>query len=202
MTISQRFARLATRIAVASPRLARLLRRPLRRQFDRLAPQWDRIVGPGHLAALEAALAELPPPRRALDVGTGTGNAAFLVAERFPDAEVTGVDVSPAMVAAAEAKIPPALAGRVRFLAADASALPLPDGGFDLVTLANAIPFFAELDRVLAADGTVLVSYSHGPATPIWVPPETLRARFAERGFSHFADFVAGDATCLLARRR
>ena len=144
----------------------------------------------------------MPPPRRALDLGTGTGAAAFAIAERFPAAEVIGVDLAPAMVEAAAAKTPAELAGRITFLEADASALPLPDGSCELVSLANMIPFFAELERVLAPGGAALFSFAHGPATPIFVPPKRLRMELSARGFSQFADFTAGAATCLVARKR
>lgn len=201
MTPAQRGARLTTMLVLRSPRLWRLLRVPFRRYFDLLAPRWDRIIGPGDLDALAAALAEVEPPRHVLDVGTGTGAAAFLLAERFPGARVTGVDVSPAMVAAARAKTPPELAGRVRFLEADAAELPVPDGSCDVVTLANMIPFFDELARLVAPGGSLLVSFSEGADTPIWVPPERLRSELERRGFEHLAEFAAGRATCLRARR-
>ena len=70
MTFAQRGARLTTTLVVARPRLWRLFRAPLRGYFSRLAPRWDGIVGPGHLVALRPALAEVPPPRRALDPGS------------------------------------------------------------------------------------------------------------------------------------
>lgn len=197
MTPTQRAVRLATTLAVAQPRLWRLLRAPFRRYFDSLAPRWELIAGAAHLDALAAALADVPPPRRALDIGTGTGLAASLVAHRFPTAEVVGVDLSRAMVAVAQARG----GERMQFVVADASQLPLATGSFDLVMLVNMIPFFDELDRVLAPDGTLLVSYSKGPATPIWVPAERLRSELAQRGFSQFSEVAAGAATCFAARR-
>ncbi|MGH2936324.1 MAG: class I SAM-dependent methyltransferase [Gaiellaceae bacterium] len=201
MTLPQRGARLTTTLVVSQPSVWRFLRRPFRGYFTLLAPRWDRITTAGDLAALNAALADVSPPRRALDVGTGTGAAAFLVAERFPETEVIGVDLSPAMVAAAEAKTPPQLVDRVRFLTADAAQLPLPAASCDLVTVANMIPFFDELARVLAPAGTLLVAYAEGAETPIYVPPKRLRAELGQRGLTHFADFTAGAATCLLVRR-
>jgi SAM-dependent methyltransferase len=105
------------------------------------------------------------------------------------------------MVAAARAKTPSELAGRVRFLEADAAALPLERGSCDLVVLVNMIPFVDELDRVLAPGGTLLVSYSQGPKTPIWVPAARLRDRLSRLGFDRFEEFAAGAGTCLLARR-
>jgi SAM-dependent methyltransferase len=196
----RRFARLATRAVVARPGLWPLFRRPLRAQFDALAPAWHGILGPEALAPLAAALDRLdPPPARVLDLGTGTGKAAQLVAERFPEAEVVGVDLAPAMVEQARRVLPAELAGRVRFEVADASALPYEDGAFDLVVLLNMIPFFAELARVTAAGGTVVVAHVSGPATPIWTPPQTLRAKLAPIGFAGFEELAAGNGTALVA---
>ena len=198
----RRFARLATRVVVARPSLWGLFRRPLRAQFDALASQWDAILGPEALAPLVAALDRLDSaPGRALDVGTGTGKAARLIAVRFPGAEVVGVDLAPAMVEQARLLLPAELAGRVRYVVGDASALPSDDGAFDLVVLLNMIPFFPELARVTAAGGTIVVAHVSGPSTPIWTPPETLRARLAPLGFGSFDELAVGGGTALLARK-
>lgn len=157
---------------------------------------------PEAFAALEEALGALEaPPRQILDLGTGTGAAAFVVARRFADAEVVGADLAERMLAEARTNTPPELAGRVRFLAADGSRLPFADRSFDLVVLANMIPFFDELDRVLAPGGHAVFSFSAGPETPIWVPPKRLRRELGDRGFSEFADFGASGGTALLARK-
>ena len=198
----RRLARVATNAVVARPNLWRGFRWLLRRQFDRLAPNWNAMRGPHALAALEQALEAIPePPRRVLDLGTGTGAAAFAAARRFPMAEVVGADLAERMLAEARAQTPPELAGRVRFQAADASRLPFEDSAFDLVVLANMIPFFDELARVVARGGRVALTFSAGPETPIWVPPERLRHELGARGFTDFADFEAHGATALLAQR-
>jgi SAM-dependent methyltransferase len=198
----RRFARLAARSVVARPGLWRVFRGPLRAQFGALAPRWDGLLGPEALAPLQAALDRVEDaPGRALDVGTGTGKAARLVAERFPAAEVVGVDLAPAMVEQARRLLPAGLAGRVAFAEADAAALPFADGDFDLVVLLNMIPFFPELARVTAPDGALVVAHTSGPATPIWTPPETLAARLASAGFDGFEQLVAGTGTAFLARR-
>jgi SAM-dependent methyltransferase len=195
-------ARLATVLVVRAPWLWPLFRRVLERQFDWLAPRWDGMRTPGHLAPLQAALEAVDgPPRRVLDVGTGTGAAAFEVAGRWPEAEVVGVDLSARMVEQARRKTPPGLTDRVRFERADSASLPFADGSFDLAVLANMIPFFDELERVVAPAGYALFSFSDGPRTPIYVPPARLRAALAARGFSEFADFSAGPGTALLARK-
>jgi SAM-dependent methyltransferase len=202
VTLGRRFARLATDAVVRRPGLWRLFRGPLRRQFDRLAPRWDAIRAEGHLESFERALEQVErPPRRALDLGTGTGDAAFAIARRFPEAEVVGIDISRAMVEGARRKTPPDLADRVRFEVGDASALPFEHGAFDLVSLANMIPFFDELARIVAPGGYVLFTFSGGSGTPIYVPPERLRAELGRRGFAHFAEVAAGRGTAFLARK-
>jgi SAM-dependent methyltransferase len=201
--LGRRFARLATRAVVARPWLWRAFRGPLRMQFDRLAPIWDGRRGPEALAPLEAALERLErPPGRVLDLGTGTGKAARLVGRRFPEADVTGVDLSPAMVAEALRLLPSELAGHVRFEVADASALPYEDGAFDLVVLLNMIPFFAELARVTAPGGTLVVASFAGPATPIYTAWETLRRELGRAGFGSFEELTLGEGDAFLARRQ
>jgi malonyl-CoA O-methyltransferase len=174
----------------------------LKTQFDALAPQWEGMLGPEALAPLAAAFDRLEsPPARVLDVGTGTGKAARLVAERFPAAEVLGVDLSPEMVDQARRLLPPESSPRLRFEVADASALPVRSEAFDLVVLLNMIPFFDELGRVTAPGGTVVVAHVSGPSTPIWTSPETLRARLAPFGFDGFEELAAGGGTAFLARK-
>lgn len=202
MIDGQRFARMVTDAVVRRPLLWRALRRPLRSMFDGLAPTWETRIGPHHLGALELALVDVPGPRSVLDLGTGTGVVALALAERYPDAEVVGIDLSPAMIEEARRKILPDLAGRVGFEVGDASALAVPDGAFELVVLSNMIPFFAELARVVAPGGTLVLSSSRGAETPIYVPPERLRQELGKRGFAEFAEFSAEPATALRAQRR
>jgi SAM-dependent methyltransferase len=191
-----------TRAVVARPRVWRLLRRPLRSQFSLLAPVWEDRIGPEGLLPLGAALDRLPaPPTRVLDVGTGTGKAARLVARRFPEAEAIGIDLSPAMIERADDLLPNELASRVRYQVADANQLPFEDGSFDLVVLMNMIPFFEELARITASGGHVVFASSRGARTPIYVPSTTLRARLEPLGFADFDQVEAGEGTALLVRR-
>jgi SAM-dependent methyltransferase len=201
-SFGRRFARLTTNAVVGRPRLWGVFRWLTRAQFERLAPTWDSLRRPEAFAALDRALGVLPaPPERVLDLGTGTGLAAFVAARRFPNAAVVGVDLAPGMVEQARQRTPPELAERVRFQQADAARLPFEDGAFDLVQLANMIPFFDELTRVTAPGGHLLFSFSAGPETPIWVPPERLRQELGPHGFADFADFEVEGATALLARK-
>jgi trans-aconitate 2-methyltransferase len=69
--------------------------------------------------------------RQAVDLGCGPGNSTEVLAARFPDAEVIGLDSSPDMIDAARQRLP-----RLRFELADIAAWDAP-GRFDVV-LANA----------------------------------------------------------------
>jgi len=47
----------------------------------------------------EATIEAVPfPPRRVLELGVGTGETTRRLLERYPDAEVTGLDAHPEMV--------------------------------------------------------------------------------------------------------
>lgn len=202
MTLGQRFARLATDVSVRQPGLWRLFRPVVRRQFDRVAPAWGQMRSVNAFDSFKVALDAVDPPRRTLDLGTGAGQAAFIVAERFRETEIVGADLSPEMLAQARSATPAQVAGRVRFELADGSKLPYEDGAFDLVTLANMIPFFDELARVTAPGGSVVFSFSGGAETPIYVPFERLRSELGRRGFTEFADFSVGRGTSLVAKKR
>ncbi|MFE4592474.1 class I SAM-dependent methyltransferase [Streptomyces laurentii] len=97
------------------------------RSFDRFARDYDRFVTllPGRNTSWLLGLA--PGGGRALDAGCGSGHAALALADRYE--EVVGVDLSPSLIALAEAtRAHP----RVRYLARDLFDLTDADG-FDLV---------------------------------------------------------------------
>src|SRR6476660_3014373 len=82
--------------------------------------------------AIEHAVERLQPRpgERILDVATGTGWGSRILAQRFPDARITGSDIAEQMLDYARATA--ALQKLdVDYLHADAEALPFPDGAFD-----------------------------------------------------------------------
>ncbi len=187
--------RMLNRLIVRAPWAWPVIRRPMRRFFDRCAPEWDARSGAGsveHLAPLAAALLHVTPaPERALEVGTGTGEGALLLAREFPQATVRGVDVSEEMIRTATRKVGLDPEGRVAFKVADAAELPYDDGSFDLVAHLNMPPFVAEVARVLRPGGHVVVASSWGDATPFYTPNAVLDWTFAKRGIEPAA---AGEA--------
>jgi SAM-dependent methyltransferase len=189
--------RLVTNAVVRWPALWPVFRPLVRRQFSRLAPVWAEMRRPDSLAPFEAALDRVDGTvRRALDVGTGTGAGALAIAERFPNGEIVGLDVSAAMLEEARR-----LAPGVEFVEGDASALPFGAGEFDLVAHANMIPFLDETARVLRPGGWTVYAFSAGPETPIYVAPDRLRRELERRGFTDFAEIAAGRGNAVLARR-
>jgi len=198
VTWQQRFARLVTDLVVRVPALWPLLRPALTRIFDRIAPEWDEATGPQRMVAYEAALERVPgEPASALDLGTGTGDGAIAIARRWPAVDVLGVDVSAGMIAEARRKAP-----TLRFEVADARRLDVPDGAFDFAAMNNVIPFFDELGRIVAPGGHLLVAFSRGPETPIYVAPGRLRRGLERAGFELVEEVATNPGTAIVARRR
>ena len=95
-------------------------------------------------------LAAHRPVRRIVDLGCGTGSAAVILAQRFPDAEVVAVDQSAEMLARLQAKAARlGLTDRVRVVEADLDE-PWPAiGTADVVWSSMALHHLADPDRAL-----------------------------------------------------
>ena len=106
-------------------------------RFGRWASTYDehwlqpRFFEPVREDTLRRAALLASDPRRVLDVGCGTGTLLRKAAERFPRADLSGVDLAPGMVEAARE----AWGGDrpARFVRAAADHLPFEDGEFGLV---------------------------------------------------------------------
>jgi SAM-dependent methyltransferase len=130
---------------------------------DSMPEAYERWLGPTifepfaeDLARRVAALA----PRRILELAAGTGIATRQLLAQLTDAEVVATDLNPAMVELGRRLAPGATWER-----ADATALPIDDTSFDVVTCQFGVMFFpdrvaalAEARRVLRPGGTVIVS--------------------------------------------
>ena len=194
----------AVNSAVASfPWSWRLFRRPVRRFFDSVAAGWDERVrsdSPEYLMPLQAALDRLQArPARILDIGTGTGAAALELVDRYPDAEVMGIDVSSEMVARAGVRAADP-SNRVRFLVADIASFE-EEEGFDLIAMLNTPPFFDKVVALLRPGGFVVNASSYGARTPFFTPPGLLERGFERRGLRTIAAEQVGLGAYYLAKR-
>jgi len=131
-------------------------------------PRWVRfqerldreIAGLGLLALERAALAE---GEAVLDVGCGCGGTALEIARRVGSrGRVLGVDLSRPMLARARERAAAAGAGQLRFVEADAQAVALEPGVFDVLFSRFGVMFFgdpiaafANLRRALRPAGRV-----------------------------------------------
>ena len=124
--------------------------------FDDLAPRFDRQLVQMLDYHAPALLADLVAGQRAqfeqiLDLGCGTGLAAPSL-ERF-GAQVTGVDLSPAMLAKAAER-----GGYDHLVRAEAvTFLESHAGRFDLILAADVLIYFGDLAPLLAAAAQALV---------------------------------------------
>jgi len=120
--------------------------------FARHAEEWDTIRSlHSPDKRVEAALAEALGSQalgRLLDVGTGTGRIAELLAPRAT--QVTAFDKSPEMLRVARARLQHLPAGSVDLIQGDFTALPFPDAAFDTVTFHQVLHYAQEPEAVLA----------------------------------------------------
>lgn len=178
-----------------APWLWPLLRGPVRRFFDLRADSWDQRTvesDPEFLLPLAAALTRVAEPERVLDLGTGTGAAALLVAREFPRCSVRGVDISEPMIRLATKRVGLDPDGRVSFRVADASHLPFSDDSFDLVTQLNLPPFLSETARVLRPAGHFISATSWGERTPFHVDEAALERAASRSGLTLVASGQVG----------
>ena len=130
------------------------------RHYERVARWFLR----GLYRRVAADVAAAAPPRAAvLDVGTGPGLLLAEIARRRPDLRVTGVDVSPDMVSAAERHLAH-LGDRASVHVADAADLPFEDGMFDLAVCSLSVHHWADV-----AAGVAEVARVVGPSGEIRV---------------------------------
>ncbi|WP_456316234.1 ArsR/SmtB family transcription factor [Teichococcus oryzae] len=149
----------------ASARIAAERARIASESFRREGADWDEIRALGlPVAAIEAALLELLPPRlgRVADIGTGTGRLLELMAPRAE--AVLGLDASREMLALARARLGERGIGNASVRLADMYRLPLPDAGFDAVTLQMVLHYaedpaaaLAEAARLLRPEGLLVI---------------------------------------------
>ena len=112
------------------------------------------------------SLGRLSPGERVLDLGSGAGTDSLVAAQMVGESgRVTGIDMTPEMLAKARAAAAELGAANVEFVEGEAERLPFPDGHFDVVISNGVIDLipdkdvvFAELNRVLVPGGRLQIA--------------------------------------------
>ncbi|MDP9056943.1 MAG: metalloregulator ArsR/SmtB family transcription factor [Pseudomonadota bacterium] len=133
--------------------------------FARFAAEWDSIrsLHSPDAPVEQALLGVLGPALGALlDIGTGTGRMAEMLAVRA--SHVTAFDKSPEMLRIARARLQHLPAAQVDLVQGDFTALPFADGQFDTVLFHQVLHYaqapelaLAEAARVLRPGGCIAV---------------------------------------------
>lgn len=140
------------------------------------------------------------PAERVLDVACGTGAVTRLLAEQVgPAGKVTGLDITPGMLAAARLAAP---SQRIEWLEGSAVKMPLPDGTFDAVICQQGLQFFpdkaaalSEMRRVLKRGGRLALScWRAVEHTPGYLVLEQALARRVGPEKAALPPFSLGDA--------
>jgi ubiquinone/menaquinone biosynthesis C-methylase UbiE len=155
------------------------------------------------LTPLAVAVLHLDPaPERVLQIECGDGDGALFLAREFPSARIRGVDHSPERVRAATARVGLDPEGRVAFKLGAPSALPFPDGFFDLVVQLDGRSVVSEIARVLRPGGHVVLARSHGSAPTGGFTAWVLRRHLRRRGIELVETAAAGDGSFSVGRLR
>lgn len=119
--------------------------------FDQVAPVYDKhpLRFFTHSSEHLASLLKLKGNENALDVATGTGNAAIALAKILPSGSVTGVDFSVGMLAQARAKADVLQLKHIKWLEMDMVGIESLPTKYDVVVSAFGIFFVNELSAQL-----------------------------------------------------
>lgn len=152
--------------------------------FDSIAPAYDlmnTIMSLGMCVrwrnrALDMAARIMDAsPRSILDVATGTGDVAFALHARYPEARISGIDLSEGMLRIAREKSKEIQGSEnIEFRQGDSLAIGYADASFDLVTVAYGVRNFENLEkgysemlRVLRPGGVICVVELSMPASAL-----------------------------------
>jgi arsenite methyltransferase len=112
------------------------------------------------------ALGALEPGEVVLDLGSGAGTDSLVAAQMVgAEGRVTGIDMTPEMLAKARAAVAEMGATNVEFVEGEVERLPFPDASFDVVISNGVIDLipdkdavYAEIERVLRPGGRIQVA--------------------------------------------
>ena len=179
---------------------------PLPRHYDRVAAALSFGQDPRWRTAMVEAIGARSE-QRVLDVATGTGMVAQSLVRRY-GCKVVGVDQSPQMLAAAQARVAAdeLLSEQVSLVQGEAEHLPFGDCEFDHLTFTYLLRYvddpaatMTELARVVKPGGHVASLEFAVPTNPVWRASWTLYThvglptlgRLVSREWAHTGSFLA-----------
>lgn len=116
-------------------------------------------------------ISESKPEQKVLDIATGTGDIAFLFADK--NCSVTGIDLTPEMIEIARKRSSGYKKCTPEFMVSDAQNLPFGDSTFDLISISFGIrnlddyrASLREMHRVLKSRGKIVILEFGQPLPP------------------------------------
>ena len=151
------------------------------------------------LDAVRPLLAE--KPREILDIASGTGDVAFELGRIFPDAHITGIDLSENMLQIAREKLKnldEKHKNRFNFQKGDSLDLSFDDNSFDCVTVAYGVRNFEnlqkgllEMHRVLKPGGILCIIELSEPSNGLI---HSLYNLYSRKIIPFFGKIISGDS--------
>ncbi|MCH2034850.1 MAG: bifunctional demethylmenaquinone methyltransferase/2-methoxy-6-polyprenyl-1,4-benzoquinol methylase UbiE [Tenacibaculum sp.] len=144
--------------------------------FDTISKNYDglnRVISLGIDVSWRKKVVKLVSennPKQILDIATGTGDLAMMMAELNPD-RIIGLDISAGMLEVGKEKINKAnLSDKIEMVVGDSENIPFEDNTFDAITVSFGVRNFENLDkglqeihRVLKPGGKFVVLETSNP---------------------------------------
>ncbi|TCP23686.1 demethylmenaquinone methyltransferase/2-methoxy-6-polyprenyl-1,4-benzoquinol methylase [Tenacibaculum skagerrakense] len=144
--------------------------------FDNISENYDglnRVISLGIDVSWRKKVVKLVSevnPKKILDIATGTGDLALMMAQLNPD-KIVGLDISPGMLEVGKQKVNKAnLSDKIEMVVGDSENIPFEDNTFDAITVSFGVRNFENLDkglteiyRVLRPGGKFVVLETSNP---------------------------------------
>ncbi|KAA3648716.1 MAG: methyltransferase domain-containing protein [Chloroflexi bacterium] len=173
----------------------------VRSMFGRIAHRYDllnRLMTMGQDAKWRTEAIkhlELDEGNKVLDLGSGTGDIAFEIAEKHPHSFVIASDFTPEMILVGKTR---PQGTRMNWLVADAQNLPFPSNSFDGVVSGFLLRNVPDVDRALQEQKRILVDGGRVVSLDTTPPRRNLLRPFLNIHFKYIIPtlgrLIAGDA--------